>query len=245
MKNFDIDQPEFGLANITALDGDIISRFRASELYYEPRQHTAPKSLYRSGGKRMFELMIIFLSLPFVLPLVALCALALWIEGGNPFYRQVRLGRNGSRFSMLKLRTMTQNAEALLQDYLARNPDMRREWDEKQKLCNDPRVTRVGAILRATSLDELPQLWNVITGEMSLIGPRPMMPEQLPMYGNPVHYFALRPGITGLWQVSARNENSFVYRNEVDAEYNRTMSLRTDIAMVFKTIGVMLRRTGC
>jgi len=169
----------------------------------------------------------------------------LWIEGGNPFYRQTRLGRGGKHFPILKLRTMVRDADAVLEDYLVSDPEMRREWDEKQKLINDPRVTRVGALLRSTSLDELPQLWNVMTGDMSLIGPRPMMPEQLPMYGNPAEYFALRPGITGLWQISARNENSFGFRNEVDAAYNRQMSLGSDVRIIFKTVGVMLRRTGC
>jgi lipopolysaccharide/colanic/teichoic acid biosynthesis glycosyltransferase len=176
---------------------------------------------------------------------VLLCVVALWIEGGNPFYRQDRLGRNGKRFSILKLRTMVRDADAVLEDYLARDPEMRREWDEKQKIINDPRVTRVGGLLRATSLDELPQLWNVFTGDMSLIGPRPMMPDQLSMYGDPAHYFALRPGVTGLWQISARNGNRFSFRNEVDAEYDKTLSITGDIAIIFKTVGVMLRRTGC
>lgn len=157
----------------------------------------------------------------------------------------MRLGKEGKRFSILKLRTMVRNADEVLEDYLASDPEMRREWDEKQKLINDPRVTRVGAALRSTSLDELPQLWNVLTGDMCLIGPRPMMPEQLDMYGNPDHYFALRPGITGLWQISARNENRFSFRNEVDAAYDQKLSLWGDIVIIFKTVGVMLRRTGC
>jgi lipopolysaccharide/colanic/teichoic acid biosynthesis glycosyltransferase len=143
------------------------------------------------------------------------------------------------------MRTMVRDADAVLEEYLSRDPEMRREWDEKQKLINDPRVTRIGALLRSSSVDELPQLWNVLTGDMSLIGPRPMMPEQLPLYGNPSHYFALRPGITGLWQISARNEHRFSFRNEVDAAYNKNMSLFGEVSIIFKTIGVMLRRTGC
>tara|TARA_R110002049_G_scaffold62028_7_gene166243 strand:- start:91 stop:840 length:750 start_codon:yes stop_codon:yes gene_type:complete len=203
------------------------------------------RSLYRAGGKRALETLLIVLSLPFFVPIVLLCALALWIEGGNPFYRQDRLGRNGQRFSILKLRTMVRDADAVLEDYLARDPEMRREWDEKQKIINDPRVTRVGGLLRATSLDELPQLWNVVTGDMSLIGPRPMMPDQLSMYGDPAHYFALRPGVTGLWQVSARNGNRFSFRNEVDAEYDKTLSVTGDLGIILKTVGVMFRGTGC
>ena len=140
---------------------------------------------------------------------------------------------------------MVRDADAVLESYLAANPAMRAEWDEMQKLKDDPRITRVGAFLRATSLDELPQLWNVLKGDMSLIGPRPMMPDQLEMYGDAKAYFALRPGITGLWQVSARNNSRFTYRNEVDAAYRRNLSLPMDLTILFKTVGVVLRRTGC
>lgn len=247
MKKFDADQPGYGLARLAAASGDVDSRLSLmgapSALF---RQQSTPTSSapYRNGGKRALETLLIILSLPFFLPVIALCIVALWFEGGNPFYRQDRLGKNGKRFSILKLRTMVRNADEVLEDYLSSDPEMRREWDEKQKLINDPRVTRVGAALRSTSLDELPQLWNVMTGEMSLIGPRPMMPEQLPMYGNPAHYFAMRPGITGLWQVSARNQNRFSFRNEVDATYDKKLSLWGDITIIFKTVGVMLRRTG-
>jgi lipopolysaccharide/colanic/teichoic acid biosynthesis glycosyltransferase len=254
MERFDADQPGYGMATFAAASGDMnahlslmLSAPSLFELEGTEPARDAPysASLYRSGGKRLLETVLIILSLPFFVPVVALCAVALWLEGGNPFYRQDRLGQNGNRFSILKLRTMVRNADAVLEDYLASDPDMRRQWDEKQKLINDPRVTRVGALLRSTSLDELPQLWNVFKGDMSLIGPRPMMPEQLPMYGDPAHYFALRPGITGLWQISARNENRFSFRNEVDATYNTSMSVTGDIAIIFKTVGVMLRRTGC
>ncbi|AXI48810.1 sugar transferase [Sulfitobacter sp. SK012] len=206
---------------------------------------TSSAGFYRNGGKRIFDTLVILLSVPFSLTIIGLCALALWIEGGNPFYRQDRLGRNGTRFSLLKMRTMVRDADQVLEDYLATDPEMRREWDELQKLRNDPRVTRVGRILRATSLDELPQLWNVLRGDMSLVGPRPMMPEQLEMYGEPSDYFALRPGITGYWQISARNNNKFSFRNEVDADYNTSMSWTKDLAVMVKTIGVMMKRTGC
>ncbi|QUJ75214.1 sugar transferase [Sulfitobacter albidus] len=247
MKKFDTEQPGYGLARLAAASGDLnahLTLARAVQLHPAACAETR-EGLYRSVGKRLLETLLVILSLPFFLPVVAVCALALWIEGGNPFYRQTRLGENGRRFSILKLRTMTRDADQVLESYLAANPEMRAEWDDKQKLRHDPRVTRIGALLRATSLDELPQLWNVLTGDMSLIGPRPMMPEQLPMYGNPSHYFALRPGITGLWQVSARNENGFAFRNEVDRTYNTTLSFWGDIALIFRTVHVMLRRTGC
>lgn len=249
MKKFETDQPGYGMATLTHPGCDLnahLAVMRAATAVFDTSTETPVKSsIYRAGGKRLLETLLVLLSLPFFVPIMVLCVIALWFEGGNPFYRQDRLGKNGKHFSILKLRTMVRDADAVLEDYLASDPEMRREWDEKQKLINDPRVTRVGALLRSTSLDELPQLWNVLWGEMSLIGPRPMMPDQLQMYGDPAHYFALRPGITGLWQVSARNENGFSFRNEVDATYNKAMSVTGDIAIIYKTVGVMLRRTGC
>ena len=139
---------------------------------------------------------------------------------------------------------MVRDADAVLEAYLASDPARRREWNELQKLRNDPRVTRVGHFLRATSMDELPQLFNVLKGDMSLVGPRPMMPEQLSMYGESDAYFALRPGVTGLWQVSARDNTRLSHRNEVDAEYLRNISFKLDLTVLYKTIGVVLRRTG-
>ena len=199
---------------------------------------------YRNAGKRVLDLAIVLASLPFTLPVILIAALALWIEGGGPFYTQQRLGRGASAFSILKLRTMVRDADTVLEDTLASDPAMRAEWDALQKLKNDPRVTRVGAFLRATSLDELPQLWNVLKGEMSIVGPRPMMPTQETMYGDMRAYNALRPGITGLWQVSARNGNTFRYRNDVDGAYARSVSLRNDLTIMVKTVGVIVRQTG-
>lgn len=204
-----------------------------------------PHPGYRRAGKRMLDIALVAVFLPVYLPVIALAALVLFVEGGNPFYRQERLGRNGERFSILKLRTMVRDADARLQALLAENPEMKREWDVSQKLKSDPRVTRVGALLRRASLDELPQLWNVLIGQMSLVGPRPMMPEQLPLYGDPADYFAVRPGITGLWQVARRNEGSFAERVQYDTAYARDLSLSTDLRILWQTIGVVLRRTGC
>ena len=148
---------------------------------------TTKSGIYRSAGKRALDTLAILISLPFALPIIGLCALALWIEGGSPIYKQTRIGKNGKLFSILKLRTMVQNADQVLEDYLAKDPAMRAEWDTLQKLKNDPRVTRVGGLLRATSLDELPQLINVLKGDMSLVGPRPMMVEQEEMYLSLIH----------------------------------------------------------
>ena len=199
---------------------------------------------YLEHGKRVLDIALVLLSLPITLPLILLAALALWIEGGNPFYRQNRLGLSGAEFSIWKLRTMGRNAEAELQGHLDRDPALRREWEATQKLKKDPRVTPIGRILRMTSLDELPQLANVVRGEMSLVGPRPMLPEQLPLYGDPSSYFALKPGITGIWQVSARNEQVFSYRSRTDALYYSTASFWGDIKLMFRTLGVVARTTG-
>lgn len=200
--------------------------------------------VYANLGKRILDVTLVLLTLPLTLPVILICALALWIEGGYPFYRQDRLGQRGRHFSMLKLRTMVRDADTQLEKYLAANPDMRREWDETQKLKQDPRITRVGKFLRASSLDELPQLWNVLIGDMSLVGPRPMLPEQLPLYGNATAYFALKPGITGVWQVSARNESRFSYRAQIDAAYEQELSMWADLSLMFRTVGVVVRGTG-
>lgn len=201
-------------------------------------------SFYRGAGKRLLDLLFVMLSLPVTLPVTLLCALALWLEGGQPFYRQQRLGEGGREFSILKLRTMCRDADQVLESYLEADPAMRAEWDLTQKLKNDPRITRVGAFLRKTSMDELPQFWNVFKGEMSVVGPRPMMPDQLPLYADPAPYFDLRPGITGKWQVSDRNESSFMHRSTVDADYHAKLSFRSDLSILFQTVGVVLRRTG-
>lgn len=202
------------------------------------------RPLYRSFGKRAFDILMVLLMAPFALLLIGLASAALWLEGGRPFYHQDRLGRDGARFRIFKLRTMVRDADQMLDQCLARDPRLRAEWDATQKLKKDPRITRIGALLRKTSLDELPQLWNVLTGEMSLIGPRPMLPEQLPLYGDARSYFALRPGITGAWQVSKRNEDLFTERAVLDRNYDIDLCLTHDLVILFRTVGVVLRRTG-
>lgn len=199
---------------------------------------------YMARGKRALDIAIVLATLPMTLGIIAVAALLLWFDGGRPFYRQQRLGKGGREFSIWKLRTMVRDADVRLADYLARDPALRQEWETTQKLKKDPRITRVGAMLRATSIDELPQLWNVLKGDMSLVGPRPMMPEQLPLYGDATSYFALKPGITGIWQVSARNEHLFSYRAHFDTLYYATASLWGDLLLMVKTVGVVVRRTG-
>lgn len=224
-------------APIVVQNTDVAARPKRIDL---PRR----RWVYRRAGKRALDLFLVLAFMPVYLPVIAVAACLLLIEGGNPFYRQPRLGLNGERFSILKLRTMVRDADKRLNDMLARDPELKREWDVSQKLKNDPRITPVGALLRITSMDELPQLWNVLKGEMSLVGPRPMMPDQLSLYGDPRHYFAVRPGITGYWQVDRRNESSFADRAEYDAAYEIELSLLKDARVLMQTVGVVLRRTG-
>jgi lipopolysaccharide/colanic/teichoic acid biosynthesis glycosyltransferase len=199
--------------------------------------------LYRAGLKRALDVMAILLAAPIVAPLIAVLALLVWREGGRAFYVQERVGLNGRTYRMWKLRTMVPDADACLEACLKADPAMRAEWDSKQKLIDDPRITPLGRALRKCSADELPQLWNVLRGDMSLVGPRPMMVSQKPLYPGR-DYYELRPGITGPWQISHRNESSFADRAKFDRLYNRKMSLRADLAILVATVRVVLRGTG-
>jgi exopolysaccharide production protein ExoY len=204
---------------------------------------TARRGLYRNGAKRALDIALVLIALPIVLPMVALLAALVWREGGNPFYIQERVGRNGRMFRMWKLRSMVTDADARLEGHLATDPAARVEWDSTQKLKNDPRITPLGHALRRSSMDELPQLWNVLTGDMSLVGPRPMMPCQQALYPGQA-YYRLRPGITGFWQISQRNRCSFADRAKFDALYDRRLSLGTDLKVLLGTVRVVLRCTG-
>lgn len=200
-------------------------------------------SSYRDYAKPALDMVLILIALPVVLPLIAIAALLVARDGQNPFYTQLRVGRGGKHFRILKLRTMVPNADELLETYLAGSPEARAEWNLDQKLKKDPRITPVGRFLRKTSLDELPQLFNVLKGEMSLVGPRPMMVEQEAMYEG--HgYYELRPGLTGLWQISDRNNCEFRDRVKFDEVYNQIASLSIDIAVILRTFRVVLRGTG-
>ncbi|MEM8822327.1 MAG: sugar transferase [Pseudomonadota bacterium] len=193
--------------------------------------------------KRLLDISFVILISPVVLPLVLLLAALVTMDGGLPFYSQFRLGRGGRSFRMIKLRSMVVDADARLVEHLAADPAARAEWDRDQKLNSDPRITPIGAILRKLSLDELPQLWNVLRGDMSLVGPRPMMPSQRDIY--PGHaYWRLRPGLTGPWQISGRSKTSFAARADFDQAYDATCSLSQDVRLLFATVGVVLRATG-
>jgi lipopolysaccharide/colanic/teichoic acid biosynthesis glycosyltransferase len=210
----------------------------------EAAPQTPVRRPYRDFGKRVLDLVLVLMAAPFVLPLVALLAAIVALDGGRPFYSQPRVGRGGREFRMWKLRSMVVDADRRLADHLAADPVARDEWDAMQKLRRDPRVTRFGRFLRKSSLDELPQLWNVLRGEMSLVGPRPMLPEQRALYPSAV-YYRMRPGITGYWQTSDRNRSTFAARALSDAAYERDLSLATDLRLLWRTVAVVLRGTGC
>lgn len=201
------------------------------------------KGFYRIGGKRVVETIVVLLSAPVTLPLILLMALLVACDGKNPFFLQKRLGLNGRVFCIWKLRSMVVDAESRLKAHLDSDPEAREQWESTQKLKRDPRVTTVGRFLRKTSLDELPQLFNVLNGTMSLVGPRPMMVGQRHMYYGRA-YYRLRPGITGLWQISARNESEFVERVRYDEEYHRNLSGWLDLRILVRTVMVVLRGTG-
>lgn len=199
--------------------------------------------LYRNVFKRLFDILAVLVSGVVVLPVILIMALLVALDGSSPFYWNERVGRGGRIFRMLKLRTMVPDADRMLEEYLSHNAEARLEWNATQKLKSDPRITPVGRLLRKTSLDELPQLWNVLIGDMSLVGPRPMMPSQRTLYTGTA-YYALRPGITGPWQVSVRNESEFTQRVDFDTAYHQSLSLLADLKLLVATVRVVLRGTG-
>jgi undecaprenyl-phosphate galactose phosphotransferase len=185
------------------------------------------------------------LALIFLSPLLLAVAAFVRADGGPVFYGQTRIGRGGRRFRCLKFRTMAIDAERQLQALLASDPVAAREWAETQKLTLDPRVTAIGALLRRTSLDELPQLLNVLRGEMSLVGPRPIIDDEVARYAADIAtYCAVRPGLTGLWQVSGRSQTSYARRVQLDVSYVRNWSLLRDLSILLRTVPAVLLRRG-
>jgi exopolysaccharide production protein ExoY len=205
-----------------------------------------PRSDFRlyGIGKRLIDLALVAVGGPFFLPLIVILVFLIRLDGGSAFYLQPRIGRDGRIFRLWKLRSMVPNAETALATYLESNPEARAEWHSAQKLRHDPRLTFIGGFLRRYSLDELPQLWNVLIGDMSLVGPRPMMPSQRLLYPGTA-YYDLRPGLTGLWQISERNNCTFADRAAYDNRYAQTVSAGVDFAVLVKTLGVVFRGTGC
>ncbi len=192
--------------------------------------------------KRVLDVALSLLALFFFAPAFLAIAIALLIADGSPvIYRHKRIGANGRSFECLKFRSMRKDAAERLEEVLAADPVARREWNESQKLKDDPRIHRLGKFLRISSLDELPQFVNVLRGDMSLVGPRPIVADEMERYGEHIHYYlAMKPGITGLWQVSGRNDTSYENRVRFDVEYYRKRGLLFDMRIMVKTVGVVL-----
>lgn len=195
--------------------------------------------------KRTLDIVVSAAALLALAPLMLF--LMLWVksDGGPAFYAHMRIGRHKKPFPCLKFRSMVMNGDDILARYLAENPAAREEWESSRKLLDDPRITRIGKFLRSTSLDELPQLINVLRGDMSLVGPRPIVTAEMPKYSSDIaHYCRVRPGVTGLWQVSGRSDVSYPRRVHMDSWYVSNWSLWHDIAILFKTLPALLNRTG-
>ena len=195
--------------------------------------------------KRGFDIVFGTLLIVSLLPIFALLAVVVMSDGGPATFGHVRVGRNGKNFRCLKFRSMVVNADQVLKALIESDPQVRAEWECDFKLKNDVRVTRIGRFLRRTSLDELPQLWNVVRGDMSLVGPRPVIDQELERYGaNVMYYLMAKPGMTGLWQVSGRSTTDYATRVSLDVAYVQNWSLLRDVTILFKTFKVVFKGSG-
>lgn len=197
-------------------------------------------------SKRVFDRVLAAVLLLFFAPFLLLVAAVLLLSEGRPvFFAHTRVGLGGRAFRCLKFRTMVRDADARLQRLLESDPIARREWQATHKLAEDPRVSCVGDFLRRTSLDELPQLINVLRGEMSLVGPRPVVQDESVHYGEHfADYLSVRPGLTGEWQVSGRSNTTYAQRVAMDVAYVRNRSFLGDLWVLWRTLGVVLGRDG-
>ena len=220
-------------------DAAIVPEFRL------PVRDRVVDQSYRAR-QRLLDLTLAVPLLILLAPIFGVVALAVWINDGGPaFYGQSRIGHHGRSFRCWKFRSMVTDSDAVLAKVLAASEAARAEWARDHKLKSDPRITWVGRFLRSSSLDELPQLWNVLRGEMSLVGPRPIVVAEVGRYGARFHdYCTCRPGITGLWQVSGRNDLSYRRRVAIDAVYARRASLALDLSILARTIPAVLLRRG-
>lgn len=209
-----------------------------TELTHEPLVEPEVTSLFGYRVlKRAFDLALAICILPVLAPLLLCIAIAVRLGSPGPiFFGHLRHRDRTSRFLVWKFRTMHENNAAILQDYLDTHPDAQREWATSHKLKDDPRVTGIGRFLRRTSLDELPQIWNVLQGSMSFVGPRPITTVEIERYGDHFEsYCTVKPGITGLWQVSGRNTTSYQERVQMDARYAEQWSLGLDLYILLRT----------
>jgi exopolysaccharide production protein ExoY len=208
--------------------------------------HVAAGSRRQAAAKRALDVIVSFGFLSLFAPLLVAFTLLVWLAQGRPIlFKHKRIGKNGKSFECLKFRTMRNDAERVLDDYLASSQNARHEWETMRKLRDDPRLTPLGRILRKLSIDEVPQFINVLRGDMSLVGPRPIVESEVPLYGTNFSYYqSLRPGITGPWQVGGRSNTAYARRVQLDADYVKNWSLRTDIVILLKTVPAVLKSDG-
>jgi exopolysaccharide production protein ExoY len=216
------------------------------EIIADPLLRPASSQTLEQVGKRCLDFSVAALALILLLPLMCLLALLIWGSDGHaPIYRHTRVGQQGRAIKILKFRSMLVNGDEVLRDYFAQNPLAQREWNEFHKLAHDPRVTPLGRILRKTSLDELPQLISVLKGDMSLVGPRPIVTAEIPRYGEAFHLcFSVTPGITGLWQVSGRSNCTYDERVALDLHYATHWRLAHDFIILIRTVPAVLAQRG-
>ncbi len=226
------------------LFGTQLSHFFSHEVLFMTVRNNLARRSYR-WIKRSFDLFVSLCLIALLSPLLIALTVLIRRSGGTAFYGHQRIGQDGKLFKCLKFRSMRPDADRVLKELLANDPVAKAEWDKDFKLKNDPRITTVGHFIRKTSLDELPQLFNVLKGEMSLVGPRPVVKDELERYGSAsVFYLEAKPGITGLWQISGRNDTTYAERVSLDSWYVQNWSLWYDIAILFKTIDVVFNRRG-
>ena len=197
-------------------------------------------------AKRMFDIVVTICGGIFILPFMLIIAAIIYLDSGGPIiYKQKRIGKNGKEFSFYKFRSMVKNADTILEEYLSTHENEKNEWQKNFKLKNDPRVTKIGRIIRKTSIDELPQLWNVLIGDMSLVGPRPLLPNEVERYSGYIEdYKLVLPGLTGVWQVSGRSDTTFEERVIMDSWYIHNWSVWIDIVYLLKTVLVVVKSKG-
>ena len=236
---------EHAAVSMHSFEGRALEAVAWEEAPAQPREQTAPPTSPYGATKRVLDVVgAIVLAIVFS-PLILAIAILMRREGDSIIYKHRRIGRQGRAFECLKFRTMVPNADQVLRELLERDPEIKAEWVRDHKLRCDPRVTRLGRFLRRTSLDELPQLWNVMRGEMSLVGPRPVVREELLRYGRNVRaYLSAKPGITGLWQVKGRNDTDYRRRVVLDTYYVRNQNLVLDLYILLKTTKVVLGGSG-
>jgi len=219
----------------------------ASSLWRTPWTFESPTRYFRYRViKRVLDLLLVLVSMPVTLLVLGIVAMMVALSSPGPiFYSHRRIRRHGAFFSMWKFRTMCVNSAEVLEKYLAEHPEAKAEWSKSHKLRHDPRITKIGAFLRRYSLDELPQVWNVVTGQMSLVGPRPIVAAEVEKYGDCFScYCKVKPGLTGLWQVSGRSSLTYDERVALDCEYVENWSLAKDTVILLKTFSTVVNQDG-